>query len=129
MTKRSRMVRVVKRGDTLYIGPDVAIIVQNDNSDEMRLRFIFNRHEPVVCDPGNKPDPIRMDSAAQRLPRKIARGDVFYIGADIVVKVENDPTLAVRLFIQADRSLQIHHAKAEMPEPETQLQAREVRAG
>jgi len=133
MEQRSRMVRIVKRGDALYIGPDVSLIVNSDAQNKMRLRFICSRHDPIVHEYGSgvKEDIITPDRA--RLPRHIRRGDVFYIGPDIVVKVENEPTFAVKLFISADRSLQIHHKKSAVMayngERHTDAGTRPARAG
>lgn len=105
----SRVVRLVKTGDVLYIGPDVVIKVLR-NGCGMRLHCRASRHLTLVHEKSEGPAVTR-GPYSNSYSAPVSRGDVLYIGPDVIVKLKNQPSDSVRLIISADTRLQIHHQK------------------
>lgn len=117
MSDRSRVVRKVAAGDSLYLGPDV-MIRGKPIFNGFTIEIKANRHLPVVhvC----KGEPCVLEPAAT-YHRRIFRFDVVHIGPDIDIKLTNAPSDTLRLVINIDRQLQIHHEKLRRREPARQV--------
>lgn len=105
----SRVVRLVKTGDVLYIGPEVVIKVLR-NGCGMKLHCQASRHLTLVHEKTDGPAETR-GPYSNSYTSPVNRGDVLYIGPEVVVKLKNQPSDSVRLIISADTRLQIHHQK------------------
>lgn len=106
----SRVVRLVKTGDVLYIGPEVIIKVLRHGCG-MKLHCQASRHLTLVHEKMEGPA-VKRGPHSNTYSGAVCRGDVLYIGPDVIVKLKNQPSDSVRLIISADTRLQIHHQKA-----------------